>query len=353
MTSPPPDIELVPGDRDKTKEELLTELEVLRHRIEELEETSSFPRNEAEHTQAVNALLRFLAAAASRQDYLGAATQLIQLWTGCRYVGIRVLNAQGDIPFEAYQGLSQDFWESENWLSIHRDQCVCIRVITGRPDAQDLGLMTRGGSFFVDNSLAFIDSLTVEQRRRFRGTCMRCGFRSIAVVPVVAGGKIRGVIHLADETAGKIDLNLVEFLEEAGLFLGQGLEKFNGGQELASLSRINLLMERSQDCLCLLSVDGRLLGINAAGCVRLRADRPDGLVGAPFAEVMGAAPEAVAPALAQAAGGQETGAEYQGRDRLGRSIVWETTFVPMRQPHGSTSAILVISRDISRRLQGG
>ncbi len=352
MTSSEPDIELVPTDRDKTKEELLTEIVELRQKIRMLEETGSFPRNEGERTQAANALMRFFATSTSRQDYLGGATQLIHLWTGCRYVGVRVLNQKGEIPYESYLGFSREFWESENWLSIHADQCVCIRVVTGRPEAQDLGLMTRGGSFFIDNSLAFVDSLTPAQRRRYRGACLRCGFKSIAVVPLVAAGKIAGVIHVADESAGKFDLNVVEFLEETGFFLGSGLEKFNGGGDPALHNYLRLLMERSRDGVSLLDLEGRFLDLNTAGCLMQRCNGPGVLAGTSFLSTVSSPPGPVAQALRQAAGGIEAGVEYRGADQLGRPLWWETTFMPVRRADGVPRAILAISRDISPRRQG-
>jgi len=88
-------------------------------------------------------------------------------------VGIRVLTEEGYIPYESYVGFSEEFWESENWLSVKSDKCACIRVITGNQEAQDAPIMTQGGSFFCNNTIKYISELSKEQRARFRGVCVQ------------------------------------------------------------------------------------------------------------------------------------------------------------------------------------
>ena len=150
--------------------------EALRIELTEREQAES-------HTNATNALLELFARKFARKEYLDAVVELIRRWSGCRCVGIRVLDEQGDIPYESYVGYSQEFVKSECWLSIERDQCACIRVITEKPEPQDASVMTPAGSFRCDNTIEFVGELSEEERARFRGVCVQSGFASLAIVP--------------------------------------------------------------------------------------------------------------------------------------------------------------------------
>ena len=95
-------------------------------------------REESERRRnAAIELLKQFSQASSRKEYLAAVVELIRGWIGCRCVGVRVLNARGDIPYEAYLGFSREFWEQECWISVRRDECACPRVVRGEPEPVD------------------------------------------------------------------------------------------------------------------------------------------------------------------------------------------------------------------------
>ncbi len=64
-------------------------------------------------TEATNSLLNLFVKKPTRKEYLDSVIELIQLWSGCRCVGVRVLDERDYIPYESYVGFSQEFWESE------------------------------------------------------------------------------------------------------------------------------------------------------------------------------------------------------------------------------------------------
>jgi signal transduction histidine kinase len=158
--------------------------------------------------------------------------ELIQPWSGCRCVGIRILNEKDYIPYESYVGFDHKFWESENLLSVKYDQCACIRVVTGKPDPQDRSMMTPAGSFCCENTFEFIAGLPEEEKARFRGTCIKNGFKSVAVVPVRYREKLMGAIHLADECEGKVTLSRIQFIESTVPMIGEAINRFNLEEEL-------------------------------------------------------------------------------------------------------------------------
>jgi PAS domain S-box-containing protein len=183
-------------------------------------------------TEATNSLLNLFVKKTTRKEYLDSVIELIQTWSGCRCVGIRVLNEKDCIPYESYLGFSQEFWESENLLSVKYDQCACIRVATGKPDPQDRPVMTPAGSFRCENTFEFVGSLSEEEKARFRGVCVKKGFKSVAIIPIRYQEKILGAIHLADEGEGRVPISNVQFIEFMAPLIGEALNRFNLEEEL-------------------------------------------------------------------------------------------------------------------------
>jgi len=192
--------------------------------------------------EASNAILDLFAKKSLRKEYFDGARELIQHWSGCRCVGIRVLNEKYYIPYESYVGFGQEFWEAENLLSVKYDQCACIRVVTGNPDPQDRSLMTPAGSFRCENTFEFVGNLSEEEKARFRGTCIKNGFKSIAIIPIRYRDKVIGAIHLADEKEGKVPMSHVEFIESMAPLIGEAINRLNLEEELKdSEARLRLL----------------------------------------------------------------------------------------------------------------
>jgi len=210
--------------------------------VETLQNEMSERKQGEEKLKITNALLSLFSRKPSRKDYLDAVVDLVHSWSGCRCVGIRILNDEGYISHESYVGFTREFWESENRLSIEHAQCVCMRVVTGNPDPQDVSMMTPGGSFHCDDTVAFIGCLSAEEKARFRGVCIQNGFLSLNVVPIRYGNKVLGTIHLADEQRKKLSLSFIEFLELMSPLIGEAINHFNLEDELReSESRFRFL----------------------------------------------------------------------------------------------------------------
>ena len=200
-------------------------------------------RNETERrTNATNALLNLFVKIPTRKEYLDAVVELVQSWCRCRCAGIRVLDRNGCTPYESYRGFSQDFWESENWLSIQNDQCVCIRVVRGELDPQEAPIMTPNGSFCCGNTVKFVEALPELEKSRYRGVCIKKGFLSVGIIPIRYRGNIIGAIHLADEAEGRMNFKSVEFIETMAPLIGEAVNRFNLEDEVRdSENRLRLL----------------------------------------------------------------------------------------------------------------
>jgi PAS domain S-box-containing protein len=192
-------------------------------------------RKETERrTNANNALLRLFSQIASRKEYLDAVVDLLHTWSGCRCTGIRVKDDHSQIPYESFIGFSREFWEQENLLSTEADECICIRVIKGLPDAEEVVATTPYGSFYSGDVVKFVESLSSKESARYRGTCIRHGFASLAVIPVRFRGTVLGAIHLADEKEGMVPLKVIEFIELVSPLIGEALSRFSMEDTLRS-----------------------------------------------------------------------------------------------------------------------
>ena len=63
--------------------------------------------------------------------------------------------------------------------------------------------------------------LAPEARPRYRGTCAKWGFASIAVIPIRYRDRILGAVHLADRRLGVFSASVVEFLESMTPLIGE------------------------------------------------------------------------------------------------------------------------------------
>ncbi|MHB1132178.1 MAG: PAS domain-containing sensor histidine kinase [Chloroflexota bacterium] len=219
--------------------------------------------DEAGRTRLVHELLRLGVSSASRHEYLEAVVRLLQAWAGCRCVGARVLARNGEVPYDAYVGFSQSFWESENSISIHRDACICTRVIAGRTEPQDASCLSAGGSFWCNDTAAFVGSLTPLQQGRFRGVCVKVGFSSVAVVPLRRLDTILGALHLADEAHDKLHPEAIDFLEHAAGIIGEAIYRFDVEEALRrSEERYRVLHQSIAAGVVLYDAEGRVVDAN-------------------------------------------------------------------------------------------
>jgi PAS domain S-box-containing protein len=233
-------------------------------------------------TQITNALLELFAQKTSRKEYLDSVVEAIREWSGCRCVGIRLANDEGFIPYESSVGFSEQFLALENMLSLKTDACLCIRAITQSPESQDTPFVTQRGSFRSDNTFEFLSKLTEEGKTRYRDTCVKHGYASLAVVPIRYRQKVLGAIHLADKNRGKVPPENVEFLESMAMLVGEAVHRFDTESELReSEERYRHLVEVSPDGIGVERGD-KIVFINSAGAKLLGCSRPDELIGRPI-----------------------------------------------------------------------
>lgn len=160
------------------------------------------------------------------EDLLEAFVQQVKSYLQCDAVGIRIRDDEGNIPYQAYDGFSRVFYESESPLSLHTDQCMCITVIKGTTDPS-LPFFTNKGSFYINATSRFLATVAPEDLGSTRNVCNAHGYESVALIPIGIGDTIEGLIHAADHRENRFPLRLVENLEDVGSRLGLAVQRFH------------------------------------------------------------------------------------------------------------------------------
>ncbi|MEW6379905.1 MAG: response regulator [bacterium] len=150
----------------------------------------------------------------------------IRKFTGCEAVGIRILDEEGNIPYQACDGFEKDFYQAEDPLSIKSGQCMCIRVMKGETNSR-ISWCTEAGSFFTNHMSRFLAAPSEEEEKGGE-TCkvrQQTGYESTALVPIRLGESTLGVIHVADQRENMLPLKTVTMLEKVALQLGEAIQR--------------------------------------------------------------------------------------------------------------------------------
>jgi PAS domain S-box-containing protein len=193
-------------------------------------------RENERRIMVINKLLKLFTQTSSRKEYLNQALDIIRLWCGCFYAGIREVSRERNIPYTAHSGFDDRFIEIENMISLNRDHCACTRAMNSLRDQIDSTTMTENGSIYYNNSVKYLNSLSPEQQKRYQCTCHKRGFMSIAVVPIRYRDTILGALHIADEREGMFPPQSIDFLEHIALIMGEALYRFSIEEEQVRLA---------------------------------------------------------------------------------------------------------------------
>jgi len=225
-------------------------------------------------------ILETLSQSRHMNEYLKRLVEYVRNYSGCRCVGIRLMDNDGNIPYTSYTGFSREFYENENPLCIKSDKCTCVNVIIGNT-LSGLPSYTNGGSFLSNGTTKLLASVRDEIKGQTRNVCNQYGYESVALVPMRHEGKILGLIHLADESENKIPLEKVQFLEQVGVYIGEALRTFMTEEALQeSEMRYRDLYEEAPNAYFSVGADGCIKQANHSA-MKLLGYNLNELVGRP------------------------------------------------------------------------
>jgi len=201
-----------------------------RARILVAEDDAKLKRSE-EILRLSNRLLEIMAGQDDIIPMLRESVSELKNFTGCAAFGIRLLDEDGNIPYQAYDGFSLAFYELESPLSIKSDKCMCINIIKGMFDSK-LPFYTEGGSFYMNGTTNFLASVSQEEKGETRNMCNEAGYESVVLVPIRLNGQVVGLFHVADPKENMVPLHIVEALESFGRQLGSVILRIRSQEAL-------------------------------------------------------------------------------------------------------------------------
>ena len=297
-------------------------------------------------------ILETLSQSRHIDEYLERLIEQVRNYSGCRCVGIRLLDNDGDIPYVAYTAFSREFYEIEDHLSLKSDRCFCINVIKENTNPR-LPFYTDGGSFLTNGMTKLLASVPEEAKGRTRNACNQYGYESVALVPMRHEDRILGLIHLADENENKIPVEKVRFLEQVGVYIGEAMHTFVVKEMLQkSEQRYRDLYEEAPSAYFLVGVDGHIKQANR-NAAELLGYSLDELTGKPVFNLYADTPNGKAKAqkvFQRFLAGEEIRGDELEMCRADGSTVWVSLSArPIRDKEGHVVASRSTLVDITER----
>ena len=197
-------------------------------------------------TQLFYRLLKISNGPDEKHALLDQVIRTIRDYTGCDAVAIRVLDGEGNIPYEAQIGFSDRFFQLESPLSLKTDNCMCINVIKGDADPE-LPFYTDGGSFWTNGTTRLLATVSEEEKGQTRNVCNEFGYESVALIPMRLGDRIVGLIHVADRREDQVPPEMIETLETVACQLSPTIQRIQADEKTReTLKEKELLLREIQ-----------------------------------------------------------------------------------------------------------
>ena len=255
------------------------------HIISVTRDISERKRYEAEREITLN-LLQFLHKENDLTALIKDITALMQRWSGCEAVGIR-LQEEEDYPYYETRGFPPAFVEAESQLCRYdRDgrpicdtagnpllECMCGNVIQGRFDP-GLPFFTGNGSFWTNSTSDLLASTSDDDRQTStRNRCHGQGYESVALIPLRLGHRRLGLLQFNDSKRGRFDEQKIALFERLASNLAIGLtQRITVLALRESEEKYRSMLEAMDDEIYICSPDLRIEYMNAAMIARIGRD---------------------------------------------------------------------------------
>jgi PAS domain S-box-containing protein len=212
--------------------------------------------NESERAITID-LLHLVNQKNGRHELMQAVTALLQEWSACEAVGIRLHDGE-DFPYYETRGFPAEFVLAENRLcavdaqgDLPRDNdgnpvlaCMCGNVLRGRFDPTK-PFFTANGSFWTNSTSELLASTTEAQRQgSTRNRCHSQGYESVALIPLRAFGETFGLLQLNDHRKGRFTPAKILLLERLADSLALGLARREAQETLLRAEKIRTEAEK-------------------------------------------------------------------------------------------------------------
>ncbi len=190
-------------------------------------------------------LLRLLNTPNTLQELMPEVTLLLQEWSGCEAVGIR-LHDDDDFPYTETRGFPPKFVRMENQLCLLdmsgrlvRDdcgntvlECMCGNVLCGRFDPSK-PFFTARGSFWSNCTTDLLASTTdADRQARTRNRCNGEGYESVALIALRTGTAVHGLLQFNDHRKSRFTPERIAILERLADNLAHAVAHRQGQENL-------------------------------------------------------------------------------------------------------------------------
>lgn len=223
-------------------------------------------------------LIGLLSSNASPEEMLTALLPLLQHWSGCEAVGIR-LRTNHEHPYVETQGFSEDFVLLENRLCPSDEIEAVVQGLDIRPDVSPVlplcddggfamasPVFTAHGTFWNNGVSGLRDEHAAMVDTPVAGC--RSPYQSMALVPLRYRGEAFGILLFNDTRPGRFSPGLISFLEKLADNIALGLSRLQAekaqkeSEELyRALFCVNVAVKLIID-----PETGAIIDANAAAC---------------------------------------------------------------------------------------
>jgi PAS domain S-box-containing protein len=220
-------------------------------------------------------LLKLLKDQGTLRDLIANIADLMQEWTGCSAVGVR-LQEGDDFPYVETRGFAKEVVVAEKSPCDRAERglknasgppaldYMCGNVLCGRFDPT-LPFFTARGSFWSNHTTrlwATTGATGSEEHARDR--CKGEIYQSVALIPLRVGEQTFGLLQFNDLQKGKFSPDMLSFLEGMADVVGLSLAQRRTQELLAAKeARYREIVETSADGLWTGAANGRTSYVNA------------------------------------------------------------------------------------------
>lgn len=228
------------------------------------------------------------------RESLADLTGVLQGWSGCEAVGIR-LAAGEDYPYFETRGFPPSFVLAESHLcaqgpdgKLLRDEngkpvveCMCGNILCGRTDLAK-PFFTAHGSFWTNSTTALLAGTTEPDRQgHTRNRCNREGYESVALIPLRMGQVTFGLLQFNDRRKNRFTPGRIAGFERLADSIALILSRRGVLEELqASETRHRTLLENISVGVTVHDADATLTYANpaASAIIGLTKDQMQGII---------------------------------------------------------------------------
>ena len=269
------------------------------------------------------------------QDIVG----LLKSFTGFESVDIRPRVGEGDAAIgrtESHSPAQSHLTSTKAGKGVDSNpettpciECMFTTIISGETDSS-LPFFTERGSFWANSRS---DCLSAISGKDLHGQCDDEGYESLALIPLRSDQELIGILELKDPHPNRLDLTMIQFLENIGASIGIAFARKHANEVLRdSEKKYQDLVEKERDIIYTVDDKGTITFANPA-VERILGYRAEELIGKNF---MALIPKEIH---------ERTGADLQSLLKTGELIAETVLLDKEGRPHTVEHSSITIKKD--------